>query len=55
VEFFVKDKRTTDELVDKRLKLVAEFDANLKDYLSNMETFCLSSLCMPHTITSYLA
>ena len=45
IELFDKEKKTTDSVVDERLKLIDDFDSNLKTYLSNMEQFTEASVC----------
>ena len=55
IELFDKEKKTTDSVVDERLKLIDDFDSNLKTYLSNMEQFTEASVCKSlNILTSFL-
>ena len=40
MEFFDKDKKTVDEVMEKKLKFVFEMENEVKLYLKHVESFC---------------
>lgn len=44
-EFFDKDKKTTDEVLDKRMNVIYEFESKVTSYYKNVEIFIVNALC----------
>ncbi len=38
-EFFDKDKKTVDEVLERKLKLIAEFESEIKNYFRAVDLF----------------
>ena len=49
-EFFDKDKKTVDEVLEKRMSVIYDFETKVISYYKNVEIFIQNALCKQEKI-----